>query len=80
EPTQEFREKKSSKLSSFQQNSLPWQKRSKRKSMSWSNVIGTWHDNYFKTRSSEMEKENQIHETYRKERLQLEDQEDQLRQ
>ena len=27
-----------------------------------------------------MEKENQIHETYRKERLQLEDQEDQLRQ
>lgn len=48
--------------------------------MSWSNVIGTWHDNYFKTRSSEMEKENQIHETYRKERLQLEDQEDQLRQ
>lgn len=80
EPTQEFREKKSSKSSSFQQNSLPWQKRSKRKSMSWSNVIGTWHDNYFKTRSSEMEKENQIHETYRKERLQLEDQEDQLRQ
>lgn len=27
-----------------------------------------------------MEKENQIHETYRKERLQLENQEDQLRQ
>ena len=81
EPTQEFREKKSSKSSSFQQNSLPWQKRSKRKSMSWSNVIGTWRTTIIlKQGVVRWKKKTRFMETYRKERLQLEDQEDQLRQ